>query len=74
MATDEKGLPEPVPATPARPGETGAEVMQVLTRTHRAIGVAIADGSELHARIVVSAADPKRTLTTLVDPVEIGLR
>jgi phytoene dehydrogenase-like protein len=51
---------------------TGAEVAQVLTRNHRAIGVALADGSELHARVVVTAADPKRTLTTLVDPVEIG--
>lgn len=51
---------------------TGAEVVRVLTRDHRATGVALADGSEVHARAVVSAADPKRTLTTLVDPVEIG--
>jgi phytoene dehydrogenase-like protein len=51
---------------------TGAGVTQVLTRNHRAIGVALADGAEVHARAVVSAADPKRTLTTLVDPVEIG--
>jgi phytoene dehydrogenase-like protein len=51
---------------------TGAEVEAVLTRNHRATGVALADGSEIAARVVVSAADPKRTLTTLVDPVEIG--
>jgi phytoene dehydrogenase-like protein len=51
---------------------TGAEVVRVLTRGHQAVGVALADGSEIHARAVVSAADPKRTLTTLVDPVEIG--
>ncbi|HET7236686.1 MAG TPA: NAD(P)/FAD-dependent oxidoreductase [Actinomycetota bacterium] len=51
---------------------TGAEVAQVLTRNHRVTGVALADGSEIHARVVVTAADPKRTLTTLVDPVEIG--
>lgn len=51
---------------------TDAEVVQVLTRGHRAIGVALASGEEVHSRAVVSAADPKRTLTTLVDPVEIG--
>ncbi len=51
---------------------TGAEVAQVLTTNHRATGVVLPSGEELHARAVVSAADPKRTLTTLVDPVEIG--
>jgi len=51
---------------------TGAEVAQVLLRNHRATGVALVDGSEIHARAVVTAADPKRTLTTLVDPVELG--
>jgi phytoene dehydrogenase-like protein len=51
---------------------TGAEVVGVLSRNHRAFGVALASGEELHARAVVTAADPKRTLTTLVDPVEIG--
>ena len=34
--------------------------------------MALADGSEISARAVVTAIDPKRTLTTLVDPVEIG--
>jgi phytoene dehydrogenase-like protein len=51
---------------------TGVEVIRVLTRNHRAVGVALADGQEISARAVVTAADPKRTLTTLVDPVEIG--
>jgi phytoene dehydrogenase-like protein len=51
---------------------TGAEVASVLTRSHRAYGVALADGQEIGARAVVTALDPKRTLTTLVDPVEIG--
>ncbi len=51
---------------------TGAEVVKVLTRGHRAGGVALAGGEEIAARAVVSSADPKRTLTTLVDPVEIG--
>lgn len=51
---------------------TDAEVVRVLTTSHRAAGVALAGGEEVHARAVVSASDPKRTLTTLVDPVEIG--
>ncbi len=51
---------------------TGAEVVSVLTREHRAVGVALASGEELSARVVVSGADPKRTLTTLVDPVVLG--
>ena len=51
---------------------TGAEVVQVLTEDHRAVGVALADGFELRARVVVSSADPKRTITTLVDPVVAG--
>lgn len=51
---------------------TGVEVVRVLTEDHRAVGVALADGSELHARAVVSSADPKRTITTLVDPVVAG--
>jgi phytoene dehydrogenase-like protein len=51
---------------------TGAEVTRVITRNHRAVGVALADGEEIGARAVVTAADPKRTITTLLDPVEIG--
>jgi phytoene dehydrogenase-like protein len=51
---------------------TGAEVAAVTIDEHRVTGVALADGSEISARAVVSAADPKRTLTTLVDPVEVG--
>ncbi len=51
---------------------TGGEVVRILTENHRAVGVALADGSELRARVVVSNADPKRTITTLVDPVVAG--
>ena len=51
---------------------TGAEVVRVVTRGNRAVGVGLADGEEIAARAVVTAADPKRTLTTLLDPVEIG--
>lgn len=51
---------------------TGTEVAHVMTKDHRATGVVLANGEEIAARAVVSATDPKRTLTTLVDPVEIG--
>jgi phytoene dehydrogenase-like protein len=51
---------------------TGAEVTNVLTHEHRATGVVLASGEEVLARVVVSGADPKRTLTTLVDPVILG--
>jgi phytoene dehydrogenase-like protein len=51
---------------------TGTEVVEVLTEEHRAIGVALESGDELHARVVVSAVDPKRTVTTLLDPVVAG--
>jgi phytoene dehydrogenase-like protein len=51
---------------------TGAEVTEIRTDGIRATGVVLADGAEISARAVVSAADPKRTLTTLVDPVVLG--
>ena len=52
---------------------TGAEVTEVLTDdAGRAVGVRLAGGETLRARAIVSAADPKRTLTQLVDPVVLG--
>ncbi|MEW6060286.1 MAG: NAD(P)/FAD-dependent oxidoreductase [Actinomycetota bacterium] len=51
---------------------TGAEVARILTRDHRAVGVALTGGEEIHASVIVANADPKRTLTTLVDPVVLG--
>jgi phytoene dehydrogenase-like protein len=51
---------------------TGAEVEGIITRNGRAVGVALTGGEELNARAVVTAADPKRTLTELVDPVVVG--
>jgi phytoene dehydrogenase-like protein len=44
-----------------------AEVEQVLTRGHRAVGVRLAGGEEIHSRRVLSNADPKRTFLTLCD-------
>lgn len=50
---------------------TGAEVAAIRSRNGRVTGVVLADGSRLDAAIVVSAADPRRTLG-MCDPVEIG--
>ena len=50
---------------------TGAEVVAIRSRGTRAIGVTLADGSELDAPMIVSAADPKRT-AELCDPVTLG--
>jgi phytoene dehydrogenase-like protein len=50
---------------------TGVEVTAIVTRGDRATGVALADGTDLAADVVVSAADPKRTLR-LVDPEVLG--
>jgi phytoene dehydrogenase-like protein len=46
-------------------------VAHVITKNGRATGVALANGSEYHADIVVSAIDPRRTFLELVDPREL---
>jgi phytoene dehydrogenase-like protein len=46
-------------------------VDRVITKNGRAVGVALADGSEFHAPVVVSALDPRRTFLELVDPREL---
>ena len=48
---------------------TGATVARILVRDDAATGVALANGDELTAPIVISTADPVRTLLGLVDPV-----
>lgn len=45
---------------------TGAEVASILVRDERAVGVALADGSELEAEAVLSGADPLTTFGRLV--------
>lgn len=45
-----------------------AGVSQVIVKGGRAVGVALEDGEELHSRIVLSAADPKRTFLGFVEP------
>jgi phytoene dehydrogenase-like protein len=51
--------------------QTSAAVAQIRSRGTRAVGVTLADGSELNAPTIVSAADPKRT-AALCDPVTLG--
>jgi phytoene dehydrogenase-like protein len=52
---------------------TGAEVASIATNADgRATGVTLAGGEEIAARAVVSAADPKRTMLGLIDPVVLG--
>jgi phytoene dehydrogenase-like protein len=46
-------------------------VVRVVTSNGRATGVALADGSEYTAPIVVSALDPRRTFLELLDPREL---
>ncbi|MDH3499812.1 MAG: NAD(P)/FAD-dependent oxidoreductase [Acidimicrobiia bacterium] len=55
----------------------GAEILldtavdRVITSNGRATGVALFDGTELEADVVVSALDPRRTFLHLVDPREL---
>jgi len=49
----------------------GSPVDSVITRDGVATGVALADGTELNAPVVVSALDPRRTFLELVDPREL---
>ena len=46
-------------------------VARILIRDERAAGVLLEDGTEVPAATVVSNADPRRTMLTLVDPVEL---
>jgi phytoene dehydrogenase-like protein len=48
---------------------TGACVARILVRDDAVTGVALVNGDELMAPIVVSTADPARTLLGMVDPV-----
>jgi len=46
---------------------TEAGVQQVLVKNGKAVGVALENGEELYARIVVSNLDAKRTFTKIMD-------
>jgi phytoene dehydrogenase-like protein len=46
----------------------GADIARINVRNGRVAGVALATGEEIPASIVVSGADPRRTLLDLADP------
>lgn len=50
----------------------GAHVARITSRDDQVTGVALDDGEEVTARVVVSATDPKRTLLALLDPAALG--
>ena len=47
----------------------GAAVARIAVREGRATGVALANGEEIPAALVVSGADPKRTLLDIAEPL-----
>ncbi|MBA2569741.1 MAG: NAD(P)/FAD-dependent oxidoreductase [Chloroflexi bacterium] len=49
-----------------------AQVVTVRVSDDRVRGVALANGDELDAGVVISALDPKRTLLGLIDPAVLG--
>ncbi len=51
---------------------TGAEVIALRDDHERVTGVALADGTELDAAVVVSGLDPRTTLQRLLDPETLG--
>ena len=50
---------------------TDAEVVQILVKNGAATGVALANGEEIAAKMVISSADPRRTFLGLLDPVHL---
>src|SRR5687767_7297050 len=48
-----------------------AGVKQVIVKNERAVGVALEDGEEIAADVVVSGLDPRRTFLELVDPAQL---
>ncbi len=62
-------------ASAARSGgaeiRTSAAVAQVIVKQGRAIGVALANGDEIYAPVVVSSLDPKRTFLDLIARKEL---
>jgi phytoene dehydrogenase-like protein len=53
----------------------GADVGRILSdRDGHVTGVALASGDEIRASVVVSGADPQRTLLAMLDPAALGPR
>lgn len=51
---------------------TNAEVARIIVRDERARGVVLADGSEITARAIISATEPKHTFLQLCDPIDLA--
>ena len=51
---------------------TGVEVIEIRVQNGAATGVLLSTGEEIHAKVVVSNADPKRTLLKLTDPTHLS--
>ena len=51
---------------------TQSPVQKVLVEEGNAVGVQLAGGEEIHADIVISNADPKRTFSTLFEPDQLA--
>ena len=50
----------------------GVEVIEIRVQNGAATGVLLSTGEEIHARAVISNADPKRTLLKLTDPTHLS--
>jgi len=50
----------------------GAEVIEIRVQNGVATGVLLSTGEEIHAKAVISNADPKRTLLKLTDPTHLS--
>jgi phytoene dehydrogenase-like protein len=51
---------------------TSAEVIEIRVQNGAATGVLLSTGEEIHAKAVISNADPKRTLLKLTDPIHLS--
>ena len=51
---------------------TGVEVIEIHVKNGGATGVLLSTGEEILAKVVVSNADPKRTLLKLTDPIHLS--
>jgi len=51
---------------------TNAEVIEIRVQNGAATGVLLSTGEEIHAKAVISNADPKRTLLKLTDPMHLS--
>ena len=51
---------------------TGVDVIEISVGNGAAHGVVLSNGEQIHAKAIVSNADPKRTLLKLVDPIHLA--